>query len=497
MSRPTKILVFFGIMCGMFLSSLEITVVGTAAPLIIKSLGGFESYSRIFSSYLLTSTVSMPFWGRIADHWGRKPVFLACMLIFLLGSLLCGTAQTFDQLILFRAIKGIGGGGVVPLAFTLIADIFEYKSRAKLQGYLASVWGISSLVGPFIGGALAENFGWRWIFFVNLIPGTIAIAIIYFALTEIHQTRPLKELKISLQSLLCSVIFASAFLIGLNDVQKHHPRSALLFLSIAFLCFVLFVFTEYTHEHTLVPKELFKSRVFNMTCVSGFLSSFLVIGLANYLPLLYQVGLHFSPTASGLVLVPFTISWLVFGIVSTRIMMTYSYRKLLFLGFVLTSVGLIWFLADFKNQNLTLLTITSIIMGAGMAFNYPIVLITAQYDVPKNIVGFATSAIFWVRNMGATIATTIMGMILARHFTMGLKHLPQQIRETSTVTALIANPDLLFQSETIAKLPDLPLVKDILIQAMFLVFVVMAVATVLNLPLIGWFPSANGPSRRQ
>src|SRR5579864_6382196 len=184
MTRHAKIIITIALMLGMALAALDTTIVGTALPSIVGKLGGISLYSWVFSVYLLTSTTTVPIYGKLADLYGRKPMFLFGSGLFLLGSIMCGTAQSMEQLIIFRAIQGLGAGAVMPIVLTIIGDIFELKERAKVQGLFSGVWGISSVVGPAIGGIIVDHFSWRWVFFINIPFGILSCVLLALALKE-------------------------------------------------------------------------------------------------------------------------------------------------------------------------------------------------------------------------------------------------------------------------------------------------------------------------
>lgn len=486
MTKKTRLLITAGVLAGIFLSALEITVVGTASPKIIQDLGGFESFSWIFVIYLLTSTISMPFWGRASDHWGRKPLFISAMIIFTVGSVLCGFSTSFEQLILFRGIKGIGGGGLLPLAFTILADIYDIKSRAKMQGYISSVWGIASVFGPFIGGILADTIGWRWIFFINVLPAGLAIFLVLKFFEE--KDRHTKKLNLSLQSFLASILFITAILLSLTYLQDLHIKSALYFLLIAVISFILFRFSEKTQPNALIPPILFKHPVFKMSCITGFLSSAIVIGMSSFSPLFFQSILNYSATEAGFLLQVFACGWLINSVYSTRLMLKIHYTKLLYFGFFLTFLGLLIFIISFYKITTLWIVISLFLMGTGMAFNYPIVLITTQYDVPKDQIGFATSALFWVRNLGSTIGTCLMGITLTMNFKWKLADLAKATHLSPFVDHLTQHPDTLFKPSVLKKIGSIPTLHHLFYESLFWVFVIMLMAGFIALILSFGFP---------
>ncbi|HNP73648.1 MAG TPA: MFS transporter, partial [Kouleothrix sp.] len=181
MPRQRVILITIGIMLSLFMASMESTVVATAMPTIVSQLGGLSSYSWVFSVYMLTSTTTVPLYGKLSDIYGRRPIYAVAMGLFLLGSLLCGLSQSMSQLIAARAVQGLGAGGLLPLAFIIIGDLFTFEQRARLQGVFSGVWGVSSIVGPLLGGFLVDQISWHWVFYVNVIPGMLAFALVWRA----------------------------------------------------------------------------------------------------------------------------------------------------------------------------------------------------------------------------------------------------------------------------------------------------------------------------
>lgn len=421
-----------GTLLGMMLAALEITVVATTGPLIVKDLGGFDNYSLLFSLYLLASFIGMPVWGKLSDHFGRKVVFVACMSLFLLGSTLCGLSTKFDHLLYGRFIQGLGGGGLIPLAFTILTDVYEIKSRTKVQGIVSGIWGMCGVIGPFIGGLLAETFGWRFVFYINIPPGFIAMVLVIKYLDVIHEKTP----------------FALS-----------------------------------------LPRTLIKSRLFLLTCLTGFFSSAVVIGLASFIPLLYQTIWDYSATASGLVLLPLTLAGNVASIVSARLMLVFPYRTLLFVGFGLTVIGLTVFNLNFFHLGPTLTIATMTIMGIGLAFNFPIVLIATQYSVPKDVIGLSTALIFWVRTLGSTVVTAAMGGLLSHNLKDKLPQLNDKFKDMATLLA--QNTDNLLKPEFLAIIKTTEPLRNLLHASLWPLFLLLLVTACVNLLALPFFPKKS------
>lgn len=485
-TNKNRLFVTIGVLFAIFLSSLDNTVVGIAMPKIVRDLGGFESYAWIFTIYLLTSTIAMPFWGRASDHWGRKKLFIAAMILFVLGSLLCGLSQNFTQLIIFRAIKGIGGGGLIPIAFTILADIYDLHTRTKIQGWVSSVWGMAAALGPFVGGILADTLGWRWIFFVNILPCIIGV---FFVLKFFHEEKTTIKLKLSLQSFLASVLFISSLMIALLYLQDFQFKYAACFFIIAILSFALFRHTEKIEKYPLIPVELYKHRIFNMTCITGFLSSSIIMGLTGFAPLLFQIAMDYSATESGFLVLPFTYGWLLGSVFSVKFILKRDYKKPLLAGFFATFLGLLLFQIFFFELSTWLIVMCMTFMGLGMAFNYPIVMIITQYDVPKTQIGFATSAVFWIRNLGSTIGTGIMGLVMIMTFRSNVEKLSADENFKPFVTQIIENPDELLNPLVLQKLKSIPATHEAFFTALFWAFAGLLVMGFVSLVAAFWFPA--------
>lgn len=489
MPLSNRKLVTLGVLLGLFLSALEISVVGPAARTIAKDIGSLDSYSWIFTSYLVTTTLSMPLWGRLSDHWGRKRPFMASLALFLLGTALCGFSRSMSELVLFRAIKGLGGGGIFPLAFTLIADLYPMNERSKVQGYLSSVWGVASLIGPFVGGGLTEALGWRAIFFVTLVPGVVALFLIQKYLRE--RSLKKREFQLSFASLLTAALFVLTLLAALTAWQKDEPVLGGILLASSLMALLIFCRVERRVAYPLIAPALLKNRVFVMTCLTGFFSSMMVIGLSTFGPLYFQSVLGHSPTASGELLVPFTFAWVWGSIVSTRMLGRHSYRTLLLIGSGLTFLGFLGFMLLFYHLSVPLIVLTTFVMGWGMAFNYPIAVIVTQYSVPEDQVGFATSGVSWVRNIGMTIGTTVMGVVLSLVFQSKVAGF-FPAAESDVLRALRDHPEILSASAAGGLLPAGLDLKSVLEQSLFWVFAVKFAAVTISFGLTFLFPKTGG-----
>lgn len=369
----------------------------------------------------------------------------------------------------------------MPIAFTIVADTFEINTRTKLQGWFGSIWGVATLIGPFIGGIITDHWGWRWIFFLNIMPGFISVFIIMKYYEE--TTTPESNIKLNIPSILLSLFAMISLLVSLDFLQQRDWHYFLIFLTSLILCLYFFVVFERKTQFPLIPKELFRHKLFITTCVSGFFSSAIILSLSSFIPLMFQLHLKYSPTASGLMLLPLTVSWILFGMVSAQIMLKVEYRKLLLLGFTLFVIGLAALALFFNHLNFYTASLSLAIMGAGMAFNYPIVLIATQYSVPKHLTGFVTSGIFWIRNIGGTTGVSLIGFLMIYfidHF-IDTTVKAGQIRHTIQIDKLL-QPETL---EILAKSPDLSMAIS---KSLFLSICAMLILATFNLFLLKRFP---------
>jgi EmrB/QacA subfamily drug resistance transporter len=317
-----RAVVLAGVMAAMFLAAMESTVVATAMPTVIASLGGIRIYSWTFSAFLLTSTVSMPIWGRLADDLGRRPAYLIGVAVFLLGSALAGLSQSMEQLIAFRAVQGIGAGSLITIGMTIVGDLYGMERRAKMQGYFSSVWGVASLVGPLIGGVLTDRVSWRWVFYVNLPVGLLAAAAIAVGLRDEVRIRPRNTFDVVGMTVFVAAI--STFLVGLIEIGGGEPWTRLLGLVLVVIAaglLLAFVIIERRAREPMIPLHLFRNPIVRAAAVTGLLSGMAMFGAITYVPLYLQAVVGSTATQAGWVLMPFVFGWVVFSVLAARLVL--------------------------------------------------------------------------------------------------------------------------------------------------------------------------------
>ncbi len=410
MSTQRTILITAGLMLSLFLASMESTVVSTGMPTIVSQLGGLESYSWVFTAFMLASTTTVPLYGKLSDLFGRRPVFVAAMAIFLIGSALCGLATTMPQLIAFRTVQGIGAGGLLPLVFIIIGDLFSLEQRARLQGLFSGVWGISSIAGPLLGGFIVDQASWQWIFWINIIPGLAATAIVWFAWIDRARAHDAPPRSIDYAGALLLTAGAVALLMSLTDLSASW---ALPTLAGALALFGALVWVERRVSDPVLPIGLFHNRMFLVACGHGVLVGCAVFGGATFVPLYVQGVLGTSATEAGAALMPLLLAWVFSSIPGTRLLLRLGYHTIALAGIIALVIGA-FPLMFLDTQTNRLLLMTSLgLMGFGMGFSIPAFLIAVQSTVDRSQLGTATSVLQFSRSIGGAFGIGVMGAILS------------------------------------------------------------------------------------
>lgn len=388
------------------MGAMEMTVVSTAMPTVVAELGGALHYAWVFSAYMLAVTVMVPIHGKLADLYGRKPVMLVSMLIFLVGSMASGQARTMTALIAFRAIQGVGAGGLQPIALTIVGDIFEVEERARMQGVFGAVWGIAGLAGPLLGGVIVDALSWRWVFYVNVPFGILSAVILSFSLTEtIEKTR--RQLDIAGAALLSLAVVT--LLVGVEGLMPW------LLLPVSAAFGVAFVVVEHRAEEPMLPPRLFMRRVLATSSALSIATGAAMIGILTFLPLYAQGVLGASPTEAGAAIAPMAIGWPIASAVSGRLIPRLGFRPLVRLGvtiLALTTVGLA--LAISRGATGGELRLASALFGVGMGLSNTALVIAVQTSVSFGERGVATASTMFFRSIGGTIGVGVMGVVLAR-----------------------------------------------------------------------------------
>jgi EmrB/QacA subfamily drug resistance transporter len=432
LSHREKLEVLLAVMLGLFLGALDQTIVGPALPTIVSQLAGNDLYVWTVTAYLLTSTISVPFWGKLSDLYGRKPIFMIGIVLFLIGSALSGLSTNMAMLIFFRGIQGIGAGSLFPVALSIIGDMYTPAERGRYQGLFGAVFGVAFVAGPLIGGWLTEHIGWQLIFYVNIPIGIIALYVIQRILPTVKTSGASRNFDI-----LGGVIFTVAttlFLIGLTYKGLNNPATGAIYdwtdwqvggLIIAGIVgYVLFVLAEARAKEPIVPLDLWKSRAYSASMISIFFAAFAFFGAIVFLPRWFQVVQGFTPTNSGLAALPLVIG-LIGSSIASGILVAKTGRYKLILVVAIATLGIATFLMTqlTKDTPLPVLWAWMFLAGLGVGPTFSVFTIVIQNSVPFRQMGVATSNLTFFRQVGGSVALAFVGTIFATAFQNDL--LPQ------------------------------------------------------------------------
>lgn len=412
----------FALLIATFLSAIEVTIVATAMPQIVDSLGGVSLISWVFAAYLLTTAVMTPIFGKLADLFGRKKIFIFGVACFLAGSILCGFSQNMEQLIWFRAIQGIGAGALLPMTFTILGDIFSFEQRARIQWIFSTVWGVAGIFGPLAGGFITDFFSWHWIFFINVPFGLISIMLIWNFFKENIEK---KERKIdyagAITFMLGTAILLYALLSGGNEIAWHSVQMYML-CAIAFFLLALFILIQLKSRDPLLPIALFQNRNLATTNLSSFLISAILIGLTAYLPLWIQGVLLLGATSSGLTLIPMSLGWPLGANLSGRLMIRFGTRSISLIGVSVIFIGTAALAFITMNTPNWILVVIMFIVGLGFGLAMTVFTVVVQSSVDWSLRGTATSSNTFLRILGQTLGIAILGSVLNQQIGGAMQH---------------------------------------------------------------------------
>ncbi len=399
-------------MLSLFLASVEATIVATAMPTIVADLGGLSIYAWAFAAFAVANTTAVPILGKLSDIYGRRPIYLISMAIFLVGSTLCGFASSMPQLVAFRAVQGLGAGGLQPLAFTIIGDIFTFEQRAKIQGVFSGVWGVSSVIGPLIGGFLVDRANWQLVFFFNIPFGILAAFLMIAAWRDVTPHTRAQVDFIGAGLLASGIVALLLALSQLNEPRGwESPMFWLLFVaSLALLALLLW--NETRTPNPILPIALFRERLFASSIGHGFLSGFAIFGTTAFIPFFVQSVLGTSATAAGATLTPQIVAWVFGSVVSSRLLLRYGYRSIAMFGATMLAIGSGMMTQVGAHTPLWFLYVAVGICGLGMGFTIPSFTIAVQSSVARQAMGTATSTLQFSRNIGGAIGVSALGVIL-------------------------------------------------------------------------------------
>jgi EmrB/QacA subfamily drug resistance transporter len=425
-------------MSTMAMIAIEATIVSTAMPQIVADLGGLRLYSWVFSAFLLAQTATTVVFGNLADVYGRKPVMLAGIGIFLLGSLLAGFAWSMPVMIGCRIVQGLGAGAMQPVALTIVADLYPARERGKIQGYLASVWAVAAVAGPVLGGLIIRSVSWSWIFWIN-IPVGIAAASGYMLFLRDHATHARRSIDVG--GAVTFTVTVTSLLIALSAVGNHHPRQLAFAVALACLAGVAFVMIERRVSNPVVSFAQWSHRPIAVTNGVGLVASMTLIGLTTFLPIYVQLVMQRSPTIAGLTLTTMLIGWPAGATLAARLFHRFALRRLLLAGAVLQPVGALFFVVMTPHMSPLIPAMGSLVMGFGMGLVSVPSLVLIQEIVDPRERGSVTASNIFSRNIGSTLGATLLGAVLNHGLSRSATVAPvtsDQLRQLLNAPALTA-----------------------------------------------------------
>jgi EmrB/QacA subfamily drug resistance transporter len=446
-------------MLAMFLGSLDQTVVGTAMPRIISDLGGFSQYTWVTTAYMITSAISVPITGKLTDIYGRKFFYIGGIIIFIGASILCGLSNSMAQIIIFRGVQGIGAGVMMANAFTVIGDLFPPAVRGKYQGLMSGVFGISSVVGPTLGGYITDTLSWHWVFFINVPLGIAVIFLFIFFFPNVRPDNLKHRIDYLGAALLILAVVPTLLALTWGGVEFPWGSAQIIGMFVfAAVALALFLFVERRSQEPIVPLSLFRNRIVAVSEILLFLTAFGMFGSIVFIPLFFQGVLGATATTSGNFLTPMMLG-VVFGSFSSGQVLSRTgghYRLQGVVGIGIMAAGMALLSQMTVATSYASAVRNMVIMGFGLGITMPLYTIAVQNAVPYNILGVATSSTAFIRSIGGSVGLAIFGSVMNNRFAaeLGAK-LPAAVKEMvppQQLDALMHNPEALMSPEAQAQI---------------------------------------------
>lgn len=484
----------FGVMLVIFLFAIDATIVSTAMPTIVARLGGLELYSWVFSVYMLTSALATPLFGKLSDLYSRRRLMLIGISIFVIGSTLCGAAQSMEALVIFRAIQGLGGGAIYSLSFILVGVLYGPEERARMQGVISSIWGAASVLGPLAGGIIVENWSWRWAFFVNLPVTALSIGLIVAGLKEAQMERRAHKLDMAGTFTLMSALLLLFYALSAETRTSQVITVELVaVIALAFLVLLLFSSIERRAVEPIMPPDLFHHSLFRTSTAVTTLAAMGVFGAISYLPLYLQGVSGLAASRAGMVLLFVSLTWTGGSLLAGQILNRFGYRAVATMGMALLAIGYSLFVAFGSRLTVLGVIIGGAFIGTGMGLANLTTLVAVQNSVPHHRIGVGTSTMMLFRTFGGAFAVSLMGMVLLHHMQSGLKALGGSY--PSELLGKVAHPQNLLDPATRAQIPQelLAAMTQILGDSIWYAFVT-GFAFMFCGVLLSFFLSADSPA---
>ena len=436
-SKTNRNIVLSSIILAIFMSAIEGTIVATAIPSIVADLGGFSLFSWVFSAFLLAQVVTIPIYGKLADSYGRKPVFTFGVLVFLIGSILCGFAQSMNMLILFRLIQGLGAGAVQPIATTIVGDIFTTTERARIQGYISSVWGISSILGPGLGAFFVQYISWSWIFWVNIPLGVLAVAGIWFFLGETVHKQEHKIDYIGSALIFITISALMVVFIQAGTVWAWSSMPVLLLMGVFFAGTYLFIRQEKLAPEPIMPLEIWTDSLIVVSNLATLSTGVVIIGVSSFLPTYLQGVMGKSPITSGFALAFMSVGWIVGATLAGKTMFKYGFRRVAVVGGIWIFIGSMFFITLRPERGWIWAGVGSLLIGFGMGLARTVFIVGIQERVKGEMRGVVTASNMFMNILGNAMGAAVLGGILNVYLTSYLKGLSGETLNIHDINVLL------------------------------------------------------------
>lgn len=488
-----------GVMLVIFLFAIDGTIVSAAMPTIVGKLGGLELYSWVFSTYMLTSALATPLCGKLSDLYGRRRLMLMGIGLFTLGSALCGMAQSMEQLVVFRAIQGVGGGAIYALSFIIVGFLFPPDQRAKMQGLISSIWGVASILGPLAGGIITQYWNWRWIFFVNVPIAFTATLLIVSGLTE-TETEDGRRRAPDLKGAAALLLGLFLLFYALEESQRSFfvlDKTLVGLMILAFAMLALFYIIERHAEEPILPTGLFRLPLFRISSGLSWLASMGIFGVISYLPLYVQGVLGASASRAGMTLLLASLGWTAGSFIGGQGMNRFGYRVPCVAGMLLMALGYGLFVGSRDHLGMVAVLAVGSVIGAGMGIVNVTSMVAAQNGVPLGQLGVATSTIMLFRMFGGAFGISLMGSVLFSRMQRQLVTFSSApgINISDSLIRKLANPQNLLDPTTRDLIPGslLATLVDILGRSMWAAFFTGFMIMLLGLSL-SFFMASSTPA---
>ena len=446
-----------GVMLALFLSTLDSTIVSTAMPRIIADLKGFEHYTWVSTAYLLTYTAVMPIVGRLTDMYGRKWFYIIGIIIFLLGSALCGLSHSMTQLIICRGFQGIGAGVMMANAAIVIGDLFPPSERGKYQGLTMAVFGLAAIVGPLLGGFITDRFSWHWIFYINLPLGIPVIVAFIRFFPNIQPVRVKHQL--DYLGMAALVLCVAPLILGLSwaGVEYEWVSPQIIgTLAMSAVMVIVFIVVESRAAEPIMPLGVFRNRVVSVSVIASFCIGMGLFGTIFLVPLFFQGVLGQSATNSGIILMPMMLGWVVASTISGQALSRLGghYRVQALVGLAVMAAGMFLLSRMTADSSSGQAVFDIVVMGLGLGIALPLLVIAVQNAVPYRIMGAATASVQFFRSIGQTVGLAIFGSIMASHYASNVVQMSPNWVPSDTLSQLAHNPEVLIVRDAAIQLQD-------------------------------------------